>query len=242
LKSKTLLVTGAAGSLGSALSRAAAAHGFSLVLLDKNGKGLERVYDRIVEEGFSEPALQVADLAAVGPDDLQEILTAIRTEFGGLDALVHCAAHFDALTPLEHVSPEEWLVSMQINLNAAWLLSASCLPLLRESGDGRLYFLLEDLDEVGGALWGPYGVSKHALHALVGQLALECQTAGVQILGINPGPMRSPLRSRVYLAEHPAAAPDPSVAAERIVELLCGARMPSGAYVDLATMDLVTAD
>jgi len=236
------MVTGAAGSLGSALSRAAAARGFSLVLLDKDGKGLERVYDRIVEDGFSEPAMHVTDLAAIGPDDLQEVLAAIRTEFGGLDALVHCAAHFDALTPLEHVPPEEWLLSMQINVNAAWLLSALCLPLLRESGDGRLYFMLEDLDEVGGALWGPYGVSKHALHALVGQWALECQTAGVQVLGLNPGPMRSPLRSRVYLAEHPASAPDPSVAAGRILELLLGEREPSGAYVDLAAAGLAAAD
>jgi len=242
LNSKTLMVTGAAGSLGSALSRAAAGHGFNLVLLDKDGRGLERLYDQIVEDGFSEPALQVTDLAAVGPDDLQEILAAIRTELGGLDALVHCAARFDALTPLEHVPPEEWLLSMQINLNVAWLLSSMCLPMLRESGHGRLYFMLEDLPEVGGALWGPYGVSKHALHALVGQLALECQTAGVQVLGINPGPMRSPLRSRVYLAENPASAPSPSVAAERIMELLLGAREPSGAYVDLAALNTATAD
>ena len=240
MDSKTLMVTGAAGSLGSALSRAAAAHGFSLVLLDSNSRGLERLYDQIVQDGFTEPALQVTDLASAGPDELQEILAALKTEFGGLDALVHCAARFDALTPLEHVPPEEWLLSMQINLNAAWLLSVLCLPLLRESGSGRLYFMLEDLEQVGGALWGPYGVSKHALHALTGQLALECQTAGVQVLGINPGPMRSPLRSKVYLAENPAAAPAPTVAAEHIVELLLGVREPSGAYVDLAAKDLAT--
>jgi NAD(P)-dependent dehydrogenase (short-subunit alcohol dehydrogenase family) len=232
------MVTGAAGSLGSALCRAAAAQGFHLVMLDCDRRGLERLYDQIVEEGLAEPALQVTDLAGVSPDDLQEILDAVRTEFGGLDALVHCAARFDSLTPVEHVPPQEWLLSMQVNLNAAWLLSAQCLPLLRESGNGRLYFMLEDLDTVGGALWGPYGVSKHALRALVGQLAHECKTAGVQVLGINPGPMRSPLRSRVYMAEHPSSAPSPSVAAERIVELLTGKHEPSGPYIDLAIMEV----
>ena len=73
-----------------------------------------------------------------------------------------------------------------MNLNAAWLLTALCLPALRMSGVGRLYFLLEDLRKVGGPLWGPYGVSKHALRALVGQLAAECQGSGIQVLGINP--------------------------------------------------------
>jgi len=237
LNSKTLMVTGAAGSLGSALSHAAAARGFSLVLLDRDRRGLERLYDRIVEEGFPEPALQVTDLADVSPDEMQEILAAIETGFNGLDAVVHCAARFDALTPLEHVPPQEWLLSVQVNLNAAWLLSVMSLPLLRKSGTGRLYFMLEDLDEVGGALWGPYGVSKHALRALVSQLAAECQTASVQVLGINPGPMRSSLRSSIYLEEHPGSVPSPDVAAERIVELLLGQREPSGPYVDLTDQD-----
>lgn len=232
---KTLLVTGAAGSLGSALSLAAAARGITVLLLDRDRKALERLYDRIAEAGLPEPVLQVTDLATVGPDDVDEILAAIRAEFGSLDALVHCAARFDALSPLEHVPPEEWLLSVQVNLNSAWLLSARCLPLLRDSGHGRLYFMLEDLDLVGGALWGPYGVCKHALHAMAGQLAAECQSMGVQVLGINPGPVQSPLRSRAYLAENPASPPPAGLAAERILELLLGEREPSGVYVDLSS-------
>jgi len=230
---RTLLVTGAAGSLGSALCMAAANHGLSVIMLDRDERGLERLYDLIVERDLPEPALQVMDLATAGPDEVQEILTALETEFGGLDALVHCAARFEALTPLEHVPPKEWLLCMQVNLNAAWLLSAHCLPLLRKSGQGRLYFMLEDLELVGGALWGPYGVSKHALHALAGQLAEECQSSGLQVLGINPGPMQSSLRSRAYFAENPLSPAPATVAAEQIMELLLGEREPSGVYVNL---------
>lgn len=233
MKRKTLLVTGAAGSLGNALSEVASERGFNVALLDSDRKGLERLYDRIVAAGCPEPALQVLDLGAAGPEEFGEILAAIETEFGGLDALVHCAARFDALTPLEHVPPQEWLLSLQVNLNAAWLLSALALPLLRKSAHGSLYFMLEDLAEMSGPLWGPYGVSKHALHTMVGQLAAECQTSGVQVLGINPGPMRSPLRSRAYLAENPAAPAPPSWAAKRIMELLLARHQPSGVYVDL---------
>jgi len=235
---KTLLITGAAGSLGSALSRAAAARPFNLVLLDSDKPGLERLFDQVTAAGHPEPALQVLDLAIAGPDDVEAILQAIQTEFGGLDAVVHCAAHFDALTPLEHVPPHEWLLSLQVNLNAAWLLSALSLPLLRSSGNGRLYFMLEDLAVVGEELWGPYGVSKHALHALVGQFERECRTSGVQVLGINPGPMRSALRSRAYFAEDPATLPSPSIAAQQIIELISGQREPSGVYVDLRAPDV----
>ena len=230
---KTVLVTGAAGSLGSALALACAREGYRTVLLDSDRHGLERVFDRVAEEGLPAPVLHPLDLSVAGPDEFQDMLKAIERQFGRLDALVHCAARFHGLTPLEHVAPEEWLLHLQVNLNAAWLLSALCLPALRTSGAGRLYFVLEDLARVGGPLWGPYGVSKHALRALIGQLAAECQGSGIQVLGINPGPMRSPLRSRAYLAEDPASLPDPAAAASQLVALLSGRREPSGVYVDL---------
>jgi NAD(P)-dependent dehydrogenase (short-subunit alcohol dehydrogenase family) len=233
LRKATVLITGGAGSLGSALALCCGRAGFETVLLDKDRRGLESLSDRLAEQGLPEPLLHPLDLSTAGPDDLQEMIDAIVRECGGIDALVHCAVYFQGLAPLEHVPPQEWLLHLQVNLNAAWLLSALCLPQLRKSGAGRLYFLLEDLQRVGGPQWGPYGVSKHALHALVGQLAAECAGSGVQVLGINPGPMRSPLRSKVYLAEHPAAQPEPTVAADRILELLSGRRTPSGVYVDL---------
>ena len=237
---ETLLITGAAGSLGSELSLIASQQGFNLALMDRDRKGLERLSDQIAESGCPEPALQVLDLATAGPDDISEILRALEQEFGGLDAVVHCAARFESLTPLEHVPPEEWLHAIQVNLNAAWLISSMCLPMLRNSSRGRLYFLLEDLDEVGGPFWGAYGVSKHALQAMAGQFAAECRSSGIQVLGINPGPMSSPLRSRAYLAENPATQPAPEIAARRIVALLTGERDPAGTFVDLPAWDAIS--
>jgi NAD(P)-dependent dehydrogenase (short-subunit alcohol dehydrogenase family) len=161
------------------------------------------------------------------------MLDAIAAQLGELAAVVHCAARFESLTPLENIPPEEWLQNIQVNLNAAWLLSAMCLPMLRRSGSGRLYFLLEDLARVGGPLWGPYGICKHALHAMVGQLAAECEGSGVQVLGIDPGHMQSPLRARAYHAENPVSAPTPERAARVIVDLLAGRQRPLGPYLSI---------
>ncbi|MBT8049491.1 MAG: SDR family NAD(P)-dependent oxidoreductase [Xanthomonadales bacterium] len=233
MSTTTVMITGAAGGLGFALSAACARKGFNTVMIDCDRRGLENAHDRIAEKGLPEPVLHPMDLSGAGPDDFDDLLAGITNEFGGLDAVVHCAARFEGLTPLEQIAPQEWLTAIQVNLNAAWLLSARSLPLLRNAEPGRLYFLLENLPRMEGPYWGGYGVAKHALRALAKQFAAECGTSGIQVLGINPGPMRSALRSRAYHAENPALQPDPDTAANRIMDFLTGASVPENTIVDL---------
>jgi len=230
---RTVLITGAAGGLGAALSFRCARAGFNTVMLDSNQKGLGSAWDTIVAEGYSEPALHPLDLATAGPAQFDELLDALISEFGGLDAVIHCAARFQGLRPLDQVQPPEWLQQIQVNLNAAWLLSSSCLPLLRQSPASCLYFLLEDMSRVEGAFWGAYGVSKHALKALVTQFAEECASTSIQVLGINPGAMATPLRAEAYHAENPATLPTADTVAEKIMELLSGRTIPAEVIVKL---------
>lgn len=233
MENAVAIVTGAAGSLGTELSVQLAGQGWSVVMLDKNRRGLEQAYDRIGEGASGSAVLHPMDLSEATPESFEQLLESVKGELGGLDALVHCAAHFESLTPAEHIQPQEWLLSLQVNLNAAWLLSALALPLLRESRAGRLIYLIEDMEKVGGALWGAYGVSKHALLALAGQLAAECDTDSLQVRAVNPGPMSSPIRSRVYHSENPSEVPSAEGAASRIVAYLEGEESWSQVLVDL---------
>lgn len=202
-------------------------------MLDCNRRGLESVWDTITRDGLPEPALYPMDLLGVGPEHIEELLENVTEEFGGVDAVIHCAARFEGLTPLEQYSPPEWLASVQVNLNAAWLLSAHSLPLLKQSNSGSLYFMLENLSKMSGPFWGAYGVSKHALAALTRQFAAECKSSGVQVLGINPGVMRTPLRARSYHAENPQLQPAAASAAKAIMRLLKREVKPDATIVDL---------
>jgi NAD(P)-dependent dehydrogenase (short-subunit alcohol dehydrogenase family) len=230
----TAIITGAAGSLGSALSRELVCNGWNVVMLDVDRRGLESAFDRIGTERAGEAALYPMDLAGADPDLVAELLETVSREFGGLDALVHCAARFESLTPVEHVQPQEWLMQMQVNLNAAWLLSSMALPQLRESAKGKLLFLLEDLSKVERALWGAYGVSKHALRALVLQLEEECRSGSIEVRGVNPGPMRSAIRTRVYHSDNPAEMPSPEPVAKRIASYLGDAEHWPEVLIDLS--------
>ncbi len=221
-ENKTVVITGAAGGLGVSLSIHFAQSGFTTILLDSNQKMLESVWDMMVEKALPRPILHPLDLATAGPDQFDEMIAALNTEFNCLDGLIHCAAKFDGLRPLDQVSPGDWSSQIQVNLNAAWLLSVTCLPLLRKSTSAFLYFLLEDMEKMKKAYWGAYGVSKYALKALVHQFAIECASTPVQVLGINPGPLASRLRAEAYHAENPGMLATPDIAAVQILKIALG--------------------
>ena len=234
LSGKTILITGAAGGLGSAIALLCAGHGANLVLLDKNRRGLGQLSDRITDLGLAPPGLYPINLAAAGIDDFSDLAETIRSEFGGLDGLVHCALDFEGLQPLEQVQPQDWLQSMQVNVNAPWLLSCALLPLLKKSERGCLFFLLDDLVRVADEYWGAYGTAKAALTGLVRQFNATLINTRVSVHGIIPGPMRTAFRAKVYHAENPVEVPDPDVAAGKITAMLNSNHSGCELIVDLS--------
>jgi NAD(P)-dependent dehydrogenase (short-subunit alcohol dehydrogenase family) len=234
LSNKTVLITGAAGGLGSALATHIAGFGYNLILLDKNRRGLGTLSDTITEQGNAAPGLYPMDLAGAGPDDFHDMVETVKSEFGGLDVLIHCALDFDSLQPLEQIQPQKWLQSMQVNVNAPWLLSCAFLPLLKKSGCGSLFFMLDDLETVTGAYWGAYGTAKAALTGMVRQFDASLSNTNLSVRGIIPGPMRTDFRAKVYHAENPMEQPEPMVCARKISAMLTADLSAYELIVDLS--------
>jgi len=67
LADRIILITGAADGIGRALARSCAKHGATVILLDRNVRGLEQAYDEILAAGHREPALYPLDLQAPPP-------------------------------------------------------------------------------------------------------------------------------------------------------------------------------
>jgi NAD(P)-dependent dehydrogenase (short-subunit alcohol dehydrogenase family) len=219
LAGRVILVTGAYGGLGDAASRACAEAGATLVLLGRKVPKLGRTYDALKALG-QEPALYPLDLAGADPADYETLAATIGRELGGLHGILHCAADFTGLRPLEATPPEEFVRQVHVNLTAPWLLTQACLPLLRESGDSAVVFVLEDLGRVNRAYWGAYGVAKAGLEGLARTLHDETELGPVRVSALRPGPMRSALRGRAYVEEAASRVPWPTAYARACVELL----------------------
>ena len=234
LAGRVILVTGAYGGLGEAAARACAQAGATLVLLGRKVPKLSRTYDAVKALGPL-PALYPLDLAGADPADYEAMAETIERELGGLHGILHCAAEFTGLKPLEATPPEEFVRQLHVNLTAPWLLTQACLPLLRKAGDSAVVFVAEDLARVNRAYWGTYGVAKAGLLGLVRVLHDETEDGPVRVSALQPGPMRTSIRARAYVEEAASQVPYPTAYAQACVHLL------SAAGIDRRG-EIVTAD
>lgn len=219
LAGRTVLVTGAHGGLGAEAAKACARAGATVVLLGRRVPKLNRTYDAVKAVG-PEPALYPIDLAGADPADYAELAAKVAAELGGLHGLLHCAAEFTGLAPLEATAPEAFVRNLHVNLTAPWLLTQACLPWLRQAGDSAVVFVTDEPARVGKAYWGPYGLAKQALVHLVRTLSAETDAGPVRVSALEPGPMRTDLRARAYADEAQLQVPSPAAYAPACVHLL----------------------
>ncbi len=198
LSDNVILITGAANGIGAAVARAYAAEGATIILLDKDVPGLEKTYDAVVISSMKS-AIYPLDLKGASVDDYTDLVNTIETQFGRLDALVHCAATLGQLAPIEHQDPATWSETLHINLTAPFLLTKACLPLLKQQQQATIIFTTDQ--HKAKAYWAGYGISKAGIETLAKQLADELKTEGrIEVHCIDPGKVKTALYSRAFPA------------------------------------------
>ena len=219
LDNKVILVTGAASGIGAAVAKTYALSGATVVLLDKSIPRLELIYDDILASGGQEPALYPLDLKGATVADYDTLVASIKDNFQQLDGLVHCAAVLGQIAPIEHQEPKEWLETLHVNLTAAYLLTRSCLGLMRNSKQASIIFTTDSHKNT--AYWSAYGISKAGIEALSLQLADEFENEGrIHVHCIDPGDVNTELHTRAFPALDPTTLPSPEESAESYLQLM----------------------
>ena len=217
LSNRVALVTGASRGIGRAAALALAAAGAHIVAAARTQGALEALDDEIREATGERATLVPIDIAE--DDAVDQLGFAIHQRFGRLDILVHAAGVLGPITPVAHIEPKHWERVMAINATATYRLIRTAEPLLKAAERPRAIFLTSSRASHPRAFWGPYGASKAAMENIVRTWADEMENTKVRAVLLDPGAMRTKMRSEAMPGEDPTTLPEPSEIGPLIVEL-----------------------
>ena len=183
LQGRTVLITGAAGGIGSALARAFAAQGARLMLLDRPDTALPALS---AELDATAAACDLNDAAQVA-----RIATQVRKRWGTLDVLVNNAGT-EYPTPLADEAPDamaRWAGLLDNNVTSMVRLTQALLPLLPRGAS--VINQSSIWGRIGVAGFSAYAASKHAVVGLTRSLALELGPRGIRVNAVCPGWVRT---------------------------------------------------
>ena len=176
---RTILITGASGALGQAVSAGLGGNGTNLVLIDRV---LPQAPHGVLS--LSADVTSDADMAHAAE------LTAKR--FGHVDVFVHVAGGFEMGEPVHGLSRASWDRMMELNAWSFVNVVKHFVPLMRGQGGGRIVAVSAAAAAHGEAHKAAYAASKAALQRLVESMAAELRVDGFTVNSVAPTVLDTP--------------------------------------------------
>ena len=210
----TVLVTGASGGLGGAVTAAFLADGWRVVAASRSGRpsGADAAGDRlqVVAADLDEPADVAATVAAATGDATAP-----------LRALVNLVGGYTMGGRVDETPVEELERQLTLNLRPTWLVTKAVLPHLVAAGGGAIVCMSSRAAVApfrGGA---GYATAKAAMLAFAQAVAVEYRADGVRCNAVLPSVIDTPAnRAAQPKADFTRWVPPEQVAA--VIRFLCG--------------------
>lgn len=230
LTGKRILISGAAGGIGSATARLCVEQGARLVLVDLAGE--DQIRERVGDKAAASAEIYRLDTGS------RQDVTRIAEQVGPVYGLIDTAA----IAPLDDWMADDWDDALdqviRANIKGPINLTRAFLPGMIEQGEGRMVLCGSVAGWMGGIRSGPhYAFSKGGIHAFVRWLSRQGAPHNVLVNGIAPGPVETAMTAgKGY---EPAAYPmkrmakPEEIAATAVFLCGAGAGYASGAIFDI---------
>jgi NAD(P)-dependent dehydrogenase (short-subunit alcohol dehydrogenase family) len=224
-----VIVTGAAGNLGSAVVRAFQSAGAKLVLVDRAADRLGSIFADMAD---SPNHLFVPSIDLTKADDVQTMVERAINHFGRIDVLANTAGGYRAGTPVHETPIETWDFMLNLNARSVFLASRAVIPHMLREGHGKIISVAASGAARGRANMAAYTVSKAAVIRLTESMAAELKDEGINVNCVMPGTIDTPANRQAMPDADYSRWTKPEAIADVILFLASeGARTLNGASI-----------
>lgn len=181
---KNVIVTGAAGGMGSSAIRQLVERGVNVLCVDRDAEAL-----RQLEEGLptteSDVDFCVADVSQL--EDVRRYVAQAAARWDGLDGVFHLAGWEGGMVPFLDTDIDMFDVLMGINARSVWYGMKTILPHLLARGGGSIVNTGSYVASHGTPRTAAYGAAKHAVVGMSRGLAIEHAADDVRVNVLAPG-------------------------------------------------------
>jgi gluconate 5-dehydrogenase len=191
LKGKRALITGGTQGIGAAIARGLGAAGATLIINARNQEKLDACIKEFRESGFnaSGSLFDITD-----PSSIKPAIAHIENNIGPIDILVNNAGIIKR-APAEALALEDWNAVIQTNLTAPFMLSQHVGRYMIPRKSGKIINICSLMSELGRDTVAAYAAAKGGLKMLTRNLATEWAQHNIQINGIGPGYIATPINT-----------------------------------------------
>jgi NAD(P)-dependent dehydrogenase (short-subunit alcohol dehydrogenase family) len=215
---RNVVVTGAAGGMGTAVLELLVERDVNVVAVDLDEQAVQSIIDGLGDTK-GEMVARSADVSDA--DAVEGFIQLAVDRWGGLDGLFNIAGIEGELLPMLEATIENYDRVMRVNARSVFLGMKFALPHLIDRGGGAIVSTGSYLAIRGEAACGAYGAAKHAVVGLTRTLAVEVAAQDVRANVVCPGSMDT----RMIRGLFPTISDDPAEAEAQIVASIPQKRM-----------------
>jgi NAD(P)-dependent dehydrogenase (short-subunit alcohol dehydrogenase family) len=195
LAGRVVLVAGAAGGIGTELTRGFLEAGASVMAADVSEAGLDALRRRLADASLPGRlvcrAVDISDHKACDAS-----IEAARQQLGPVDILINNAGLglnsirencMTDLVAIEEIAPEVWDRFVAINFSGAWYMTRAAVPGMKSRGWGRIITVTTSFFTMLRGQFHPYGPTKAGLEAMAAGHAQEFSGTGITVNVVVPG-------------------------------------------------------
>ncbi len=185
---RIVMVTGAVGNLGSAVSRAYIEAGNHVVLCDRAEDRLEEAFEDLSKEKH----LIAGGVDVEKEDSITKAVDRAVEKFGRIDVLVNTVGGYRAGDPLHKTDVSTWELMWKLNAGSVFLVSRAVIPHMIAQGSGNIVSIAAGAGLKGSAGHAAYSASKSAVIRLTESMAEELKGKGINVNCILPAIIDTP--------------------------------------------------